>query len=81
MIFSKIDWVFVNTIWLNKMPDYSATFLNEGINDHCPAKLERINGNRRSRQFKYCNVWSSHPKFMEIVEAIWEVPVSKCKMF
>ncbi|KAH0773570.1 hypothetical protein KY290_010707 [Solanum tuberosum] len=46
-ILSKLDWVFVNTDWLNSMPDYYANFMPEGINDHCPVKLMILNGPSR----------------------------------
>ncbi|XP_075092061.1 uncharacterized protein LOC142172176 [Nicotiana tabacum] len=70
IIFSKIDWVFVNSEWLDSMPDFSTTFLPEMINDHSPMKLSMLNSpNKGRKQFKYCNVWSSHPLFLERVKA------------
>ncbi|XP_060203004.1 uncharacterized protein LOC132631444 [Lycium barbarum] len=71
-IFSKIDWVFVNTDWLNNMPAFSAQVLPEGISDHCPVKIAPLDDPRRVRQpFQYCNVWSSHPSFLDNVNEGW----------
>lgn len=80
-IYSKIDWVFVNQEWLDQMPDYSANFLTEGISGHCPVKIALINTPRKRRQFKYCNVWATYPKFMNIVKEEWQNPVEGCSMF
>lgn len=81
-VYSKIDWVFVNNLWLNRMHDYTAIFMNEGISDRCPMKIEQITTrSRKNRQFKYCNVWASHPMFMEKVEAVWRQEIKGCLMF
>lgn len=77
----KIDWVFINTTWLNTMPAYSVCYMPEGISNHCPMKLQVLGAERMKRPtFKYCNVWSKHPKFLEIVKEGWSVEVVGCKM-
>ncbi|KAK4717795.1 hypothetical protein R3W88_016133 [Solanum pinnatisectum] len=74
-IIPKIDWVFINTDWINNMPNYKAQFLPKGISDHCPLKLCFSQVQRRSRPtFKYCNVWAYHPNFEYIVREGWNQP-------
>ncbi|XP_019229576.1 PREDICTED: uncharacterized protein LOC109210594 [Nicotiana attenuata] len=71
-ILSKIDWAFINTAWLNLIPTYRASYLEEGISDHCPLKLSIGTSNRRTKDtFKFCNVWASHPNFIDIVKGVW----------
>ncbi|XP_060183185.1 uncharacterized protein LOC132613154 [Lycium barbarum] len=80
-IYSRIDRVFINDIWLQTMPYCKSIFLLEGISDHCPAKVileeERT---RKKKSFLYSNVWGKHPKFLGIVKAGWEIPIQGCKM-
>ncbi|XP_075083289.1 uncharacterized protein LOC142167036 [Nicotiana tabacum] len=56
-ILSKIDWVFINTDWLNSMPTFTGQYLEKGISDHCPLKLSTANTTRRAKAvFKYYNL-------------------------
>ncbi|XP_019266923.1 PREDICTED: uncharacterized protein LOC109244316 [Nicotiana attenuata] len=81
-IFSKIDWAFINTAWLNLIPTYRATYLEEGISDHCPMKLSMGDSSRRTKDtFKFCNVWASHPNFIDIVKGVWMNEIDGCRMF
>lgn len=36
---------------------------------------------RRPKSFQFCNVWSTRPQFLNIVQSSWEVTVQGCKMF
>ena len=57
-------------------------FLPEGIVDYCPAKfMLSVNRPIRRRSFLYSNTWAHHPKFFEIVKAIWETHFHGCWMF
>nr|XP_016500731.1 PREDICTED: uncharacterized protein LOC107819157 [Nicotiana tabacum] len=81
-ILSKIDWVFINTTWLNLIPAYMACYLEEGISDHCPLKLSNANSPRRAKAAsKFCNVWASHPNFKDIVNEGWKQKVEGCSIF
>ncbi|XP_060212318.1 uncharacterized protein LOC132639959 [Lycium barbarum] len=58
------------------MPTCWTTFLTKGVSDHCLAKLALLEtqvGKRKS--FKYCNFWSAHPSFQDIVEAGWTTQI------
>ncbi|XP_060182858.1 uncharacterized protein LOC132612786 [Lycium barbarum] len=80
-IYSKIDWVFINDEWLNSMPSSRTIFLPEGVSDHCPAKVNLIEGrSRQQRSFLYCNVRGQHPQFLQLVKVGWEIPIQGCKM-
>lgn len=72
-IFSKIDWAFVNREWLDTMSVVHANFLVEGTSDHCPLKIAKIIGaSKTKRAFKFCNVWTQHPQFKEVVAHAWQ---------
>nr|XP_009607477.1 uncharacterized protein LOC104101690 [Nicotiana tomentosiformis] len=72
-IFSKIDWIFINDMWLDNMPTCRAILLPEGISDHCPIKVSLAEENpRRKRSFQYCNTWSHNPQFVDLrSKAVW----------
>nr|XP_009600461.1 uncharacterized protein LOC104095915 [Nicotiana tomentosiformis] len=80
-IYSKIDWALVNNDWLDSMPDCKAMFLPQGISDHCPVKIVLNNERHRGRKlFKFCNVWTQHPQFLEQVERGWNIEIEGCKI-
>nr|XP_016492092.1 PREDICTED: uncharacterized protein LOC107811643 [Nicotiana tabacum] len=82
IIIFKIDWVLINSEWLNSMPDFRDQFLPEGISDLCPVKLSNTNAPRRAKAaFKYCNVCSTHSNFLNIVHQRWKHQVDGCCMF
>ncbi|XP_019225085.1 PREDICTED: uncharacterized protein LOC109206690 [Nicotiana attenuata] len=61
---------------------YKACYLEEEISDHCPLKLSNVNSPRRAKAaFNFCNVWASHPNFIDIVKAGWRKEVEGCSMF
>ena len=67
-VFSKIDMIFCNEEWLQRLRDANATFFKEVISYHCPCIIKLDNTIiRRSRSFKYCNMWSMADEFIEIV--------------
>ncbi|XP_070026381.1 uncharacterized protein LOC142182202 [Nicotiana tabacum] len=81
-IFSKIDWMFINEVWLNTMHACRATFLPEGISDHCPAKVMLNESNfRRRTAFYYSNVWAQYTLFLAKVREVWDAQIDGCKMY
>ncbi|XP_019262934.1 PREDICTED: uncharacterized protein LOC109240719 [Nicotiana attenuata] len=81
-VFSKIYWAFFNREWLDHMPVVQATYLVEGISDHCPLRISKDTGRgKRARAFKFCNVWDLHPQFKEVVIQGWQQQVAGYSMF
>lgn len=81
-MFLKIDWVLVNSEWIANIPDYSAHFLPEGISNHYPIRISLINDPRRKKaSFKFCNIWISHFKFLNLVTDVWEQEVVGYQIF
>lgn len=81
-VFSKIDWLFVNGEWADKMPECRTTFLNEGVSDHSPMHMKSTNAPWRVKSnFKYCNMWRKHDQFKSIVLRCWQKQVQACYMY
>ncbi|XP_060195312.1 uncharacterized protein LOC132624568 [Lycium barbarum] len=81
-IFSKIDRVLVNGEWVDQMPTITAHVLPEGISDHCPIVVQSLQSSSiKAKSFKYCNVWSTHPDFGDIIQSCWNQPIGGCRMF
>ncbi|XP_075080033.1 uncharacterized protein LOC107819178 [Nicotiana tabacum] len=79
---SRIDCAFINSAWLNIMASFRVQFLLENISDHCPLKLTPYSAQRKNKDaFKFCNVWSSHPDFLEVVKEGWTQSIQGCSMF
>lgn len=77
----KIDWVFVNDEWIDVMPGCIVNILPEGISDHCTIRVLIMQDQLVRKTFRYYNVWSTHPLFLEIVRESWNEQVQECTMF
>ncbi|XP_062119269.1 uncharacterized protein LOC133833020 [Humulus lupulus] len=81
-IYSKIDRVLANQIWLSLFPDAEAVFFEEGLFDHTPAVLTVYSNVPCGRKpFKYFKMWSTHPKYFEKVKLLWQQQVTGTKMY
>ncbi|XP_074314953.1 uncharacterized protein LOC141651130 [Silene latifolia] len=80
--YSRLDRFFVNQDWMSQLPDYFANFLPEGLFDHTPCLVSKtVNGDKKNRPFKYFNMWSKAPDFLNCVAAVWNQDVAGTKMY
>ncbi|XP_074277501.1 uncharacterized protein LOC141601134 [Silene latifolia] len=81
-VFSRIDRVLVNEAWSSKWPDYYAYYAPEGDYDHCPCFI--IGGASqlpRKKPFKFYNMWTGVPDFMEILKNGWNRRIHGTQMY
>ncbi|KAL2933458.1 LINE-1 reverse transcriptase-like protein [Bienertia sinuspersici] len=72
-VFSKIDRDMANKAWLEIFSRFNATFLPEGISDHCPALVRIINDDSEGKKpFKYYKMWREAEGYKEKVRIAWE---------
>ena len=72
----------VNEEWISQFPWSHAHFMPEGLYDHCPCIIrfsEEII--RRTRPFKYFNMWKLDDNFEATVEGVWRLQLNGNKMF
>ncbi|XP_021751627.1 uncharacterized protein LOC110717281 [Chenopodium quinoa] len=79
---TKIDRVIVYRFWLSIFPHFSAEFLPEGLMDQSPCcmKLDNQIGNVR-KPFRFFNMWTEAPDFLEIVKDAWNCSINGTPMF
>ena len=81
-ICSKIDRIMANEEWKSNFENAEAVFFKEGYFDHSPAVLfcspKMITG---KKVFKYFEMWSTHPRFKQVVKEIWEQRIEGTKMY
>ena len=71
-VYRKLDRVMVNANWLVKFDLSSASFLNKGLSDHCPAATDLgVARTFRPKPFKCFNFLCEHPLFLETVSRCW----------
>ncbi|XP_074314333.1 uncharacterized protein LOC141649545 [Silene latifolia] len=81
-VYSRLDRCFINDDWLLLFPDAIANFLPEGEFDHTPCVIDTtISSQRGKGVFRYFNMWSSAPEFLQVVEQGWNIHVQGVKMF
>ncbi|XP_074305233.1 uncharacterized protein LOC141640282 [Silene latifolia] len=81
-VFSRIDRCLINIDWLQRFPDSSAFFMNEGTFDHCPCICyRRDEATTRKSSFKYFNMWSLDSNFKAVVATEWNKTVFGVKMY
>lgn len=67
-MYCKLDKVMCNEEWIQLQPLSNVNFMNFGTSDHVPRLLVFRDGeNVKPRPFKYCDIWSSHQQFIDIV--------------
>ncbi|XP_074290227.1 uncharacterized protein LOC141616956 [Silene latifolia] len=81
-VYSRIDRVLINDVWLNMHPGSFANFLPEIIYDHCPCVIQLDSNDRvRNVPFRYFNMWAKAPGFLEIVNQHWNVSMYDTHMY
>lgn len=81
MVFSMIDRVMANRVWLDVFENGVVTYLREGEYDHCPGVVCIHRDISGKKPFRFFNMWASRDGFMELVRGVWHHPVSACNMF
>lgn len=54
-------------------PLIEAKFSAERLSDHSPCSIQMMpdNGVKRKTRFQYCNIWSAHDDFRNIMQSVW----------
>ncbi|KAL4334719.1 hypothetical protein GQ457_07G002500 [Hibiscus cannabinus] len=72
----KLDRVLVNQNWFSSFPGSSVKFLGPDCSDHCPSNLVLKDSLfYPPRPFKFFGFWVDHPRFLQVVEESWSLPV------
>ncbi|XP_051116322.1 uncharacterized protein LOC127241355 [Andrographis paniculata] len=75
-VWSKLDQAMVNHSWLSSNFVSSVAFLPAGFSDHSPAIVSLFDHvTRKGSPFKFFNMWTTHPSFLDYVKAAWDQPV------
>ncbi|KAF5204429.1 hypothetical protein FRX31_005984 [Thalictrum thalictroides] len=62
--------------WISVFPAITVEFMAPLISDHSPILLSWLTVHRGSIPFKFNNVWTFHPAFLNIVRDSWKSPLS-----
>ncbi|XP_074314176.1 uncharacterized protein LOC141649383 [Silene latifolia] len=82
MKYSRLDRFLVNQEWVDVFPDMHAHFHPEGLMDHTPCIVRNVTlDGRRANSFKYFNMWSDAPNFLDTVKSYWNQQIDGTKMF
>ncbi|XP_074288599.1 uncharacterized protein LOC141613757 [Silene latifolia] len=81
-VYSRIDRVLINDKWFQQFPEAVATFLPEGLYDHCPCLIKFVEEPvKRRSNFKYFNMWALSEDFGSTVSSSWSEDVWGSPMF
>lgn len=71
-ISKKLDRVMINSVWINEFPHSFVTFESGGVSDHMRMHTQLRNVPPvNMKPFKFFNHLTGHPKFLEVVERVW----------
>ncbi|XP_074318678.1 uncharacterized protein LOC141655500 [Silene latifolia] len=80
--YNRLDRFLVNQEWVDVFPDMHAHFHPEGLMDHTPCIVRNVKlDSRRANSFKYFNMWSDAPNFLDTVKSYWSQQIDGTKMF
>ncbi|KAK9704710.1 hypothetical protein RND81_07G006500 [Saponaria officinalis] len=78
---SRLDWAFVNPIWVLLFPNATVNILPPGSSDHSPLMVTIGVHLAFPIVFKFLNCWIEHPDFLEVVSSAWSCQVSGAPMY
>ncbi|KAJ8421613.1 hypothetical protein Cgig2_010180 [Carnegiea gigantea] len=67
MIWSRIDHVFLNDLWYDSFDYTHSSYLPNSLSDHTPILLQFPSLPRPPSVFQYCDMWSKHKEFNNII--------------
>ena len=71
---SRIDGFFCNEEWDLHFSDHILHALSSSLSDHCPLLLACDRGPPRPKSFKFENIWTKLPGFLQVVSEAWAAP-------
>ncbi|XP_048496393.1 uncharacterized protein LOC125495655 [Beta vulgaris subsp. vulgaris] len=79
---SKIDRVMANEEWGKEFENALACFLPETVYDHnpCVVQLDK-EVTKRPRSFRFFNMWTKAPEFLNTVQEVWQQRTNGVPMF
>ncbi|XP_074289081.1 uncharacterized protein LOC141614222 [Silene latifolia] len=80
-IWSKLDRVSINPLWLVNHPTTQVTVLPSGISDHSPLLLETQETYKMKKRFSYLNCWVEQEEYDSIIQIAWDSPVKGNAIF
>ncbi|KAJ6369366.1 hypothetical protein OIU78_001686, partial [Salix suchowensis] len=70
----KLDWILGNQELFNRWPRAHAKFLPRMASDHSPMLIHldrKPRGQRPQAGFKFLNLWTDRPEFLDFVSNVW----------
>ncbi|XP_070002799.1 uncharacterized protein [Nicotiana sylvestris] len=80
-VYSRIGRVLVNNEWILALPNSEVYYRNEGTFDYCPAIISWVGEQKKQYMFRYFNMWSLAPDYMEKVKQGWKTTKKGTKMY
>lgn len=74
VVSSKIDWIMVNSAWLEENLFWRSEFLTRGTKSNHSACIATLFAKVPTfkREFKFCNAWMDHPTFHQTLKDYWD---------
>lgn len=77
----RLDRFFCNQSWDLHFESHSLHALSTAHSDHCPLLLCNQTGPRPPAPFRFENIWTKMPRFMETVQEAWGCPTTHTEPF
>ncbi|KAJ6940685.1 hypothetical protein NC651_006728 [Populus alba x Populus x berolinensis] len=76
-IMRKLDWIFCNPAFLDTWPATHSKFLPRDASDHSAMILDFSHHRPQGlAPFKFLNLWADREDFLDIVQEVWQPPIS-----
>ena len=71
-----------NGQWVAELPNLEVIFHPSDTSDHYPGVLRFFEMQEQGRKtFRFFDMWSTDPQFLQIISEIWNIPVQGTPMF
>ncbi|KAK9756226.1 hypothetical protein RND81_01G082400 [Saponaria officinalis] len=78
---SKLDWAFVNSLWVHLFPNSKVEILPAGSSDHSPLMVTMGVSFAFPKVFKFLNCWTAQVNFHSVVSRAWSTNIRGAPMF
>lgn len=77
----RLDRFFCNQPWDLHFGNHGLHALSSSHSDHCPLLLSHQSGPRIPAPFKFENIWTKMPGFLDVVREAWDHPTTHTEPF
>lgn len=75
-LMEQLDWCFTSLGWTTKYPNTLLLPMAKPTSDHVPCVAQIGTSIPKAQTFRFENYWIHYPRFTELVQSVWNTPIT-----